>query len=95
MGKIARLFVIKTRFEACAVIYALAVGAVERGMHYLEAYPGFAGWMFFFICPIAVFMAGARLMEITRKDNGQRRRKADLPAMAALAGAGTRSEPVR
>jgi hypothetical protein len=95
MGKIARLFVIKTRFEACAVIYALAVGAIERGMHYLETYPGFAGWLLFSVCPIAVFMAGARLLEITRKDNGHRRRKADLPAMAAAVAAGTRSKPVR
>jgi hypothetical protein len=95
MGKIARLFVIKTRFEACAVIYALAVGAIERGLHYLEAYPGFAGWLLFSVCPIAVFMAGARLLEITRKDNGRRRRKDDLPATAAAVAAGTRSQPVR
>lgn len=35
-GKIGRLFVIKTRLEAVAVIYALGVGAVSRGIHYLE-----------------------------------------------------------
>lgn len=95
MGKIARLFVIKTRFEACAVIYALAVGAIERGMHYLEVYPGFAGWLLFTICPIAVFMAGARLMEFTRRDAGLRRRKDDFPPPRGAAGAGTRAEPVR
>ena len=77
------MFVIKTRFEACAVIYALAVGAIERGLHYLEVYPGFGGWMLFTICPIAVFMAGARLMEMTRGDTGLRRRKADLPMLGA------------
>ena len=83
MGKIARLFVIKTRFEACAVIYALGVGAIERGTYYLELYPGAAGWLLFSVCPIAVFMAGARLMELTRKDSGHRRRKADFSAPAA------------
>jgi hypothetical protein len=36
LRKIARLFVIKTRLEAFAVIYALAVGAVARGYHYME-----------------------------------------------------------
>ena len=95
MGKIARLFVIKTRFEACAVIYALAVGAIERGMHYLEVYPGFSGWLLFSVCPIAVFMAGARLMEMTRKDTGHRRRRADFPDLAAPVHSGTRAEPVR
>jgi len=78
MGKFARLFVIKNRFEACAVIYALGVGAISRGMQYLEAYPGFGGWLLMTVCPIAVFMAGARLLEITRKDTGQRRRASDL-----------------
>jgi hypothetical protein len=77
-NKFFRLFVIKNRFEACAVIYALAVGAISRGMEYLEVYPGFGGWLLMSICPIAVFMAGARLMEITRKDDGHRRRKSDL-----------------
>ena len=89
MRKIGRLFVIKNRFEACAVIYALAVGAIERGMHYLQVYPGFAGWMLMTVCPIAVFMAGARLMELTRKDSGERRRKSDYSAQSALAEAGT------
>ncbi len=80
MGKFARLFVIKNRFEACAVIYALGVGAISRGMQYLEAYPGVSGWLLMTVCPIAVFMAGARLLELTRKDNGQRRRASDLAA---------------
>lgn len=82
MRKLGRLFIIKNRFEACAVIYALGVGAIERGMHYLDAYPGFGGWLLMTVCPIAVFMAGARLLELTRKDNGQRRRKTDYIAPA-------------
>jgi predicted DNA-binding transcriptional regulator len=77
--KIARLFVIKTRFEAMAVIYALAVGAVHRGLHYVTVYPGWFGYLLLAACTAAVFMAGARLMEITRPDTGVRRRKSDLP----------------
>ena len=84
MKKIGRLFIIKSRLEACAVIYALGVGAIERGMHYLQIYPGFAGWLLMSVCPIAVFMAGARLLEFTRKDSGQRRRKTDYPPFAGL-----------
>ena len=75
--KFGRLFVIKTRFEACAVIYALGLGAIERGFHYMQVYPGFGGWLLFAACTAAVFMAGARLMEVTRKDNRQRRRRSD------------------
>ena len=78
LRKIGRLFVIKTRFEALAVIYALALGAVDRGFHYVEAYPGALGWVFFAACVTVVFMAGGKLMDMTRKDNGQRRRKSDL-----------------
>ena len=72
-----RLFVIKTRWEACAVIYALGVGACDRGFRYVEQYPGIGGWLLFLACTSAVFLAGAKLLEITRKDNGVRRRKDD------------------
>ena len=78
LGRIGRLFIIKNRFEAMAVIYALGLGAVDRGIRYLEAYPGAGGWLLFAACTGAVFMAGARLMEMTRKDNRQRRRKSDF-----------------
>ncbi len=63
LSRIARLFTIKTRFEAFMVIYALGVGAVDRGMHYLEQYPGASGWILFAACPVAVFMAGARILD--------------------------------
>jgi hypothetical protein len=69
--KIARLFMIKTRLEAFAVIYALAVGAVGRGFHYMDVYPGFAGYLFFAACSAAVFMAGGKVL-----DSVQRPRKA-------------------
>jgi len=62
-SKIVRLFVIKTKFEAFVVIYALGLGAVERGIVYLHQYPGFEGKMLFAVCPIAVFMAGARILD--------------------------------
>ena len=78
--RIARLFVIKTRLEACFVIYALALGAIERGLHYLDTYPGVGGWLLAAACTGAVFMAGAKLLEITRPDAGQRRRRTDLAA---------------
>jgi hypothetical protein len=61
-----RSFVIKSRLEAWAVIYALAVGADTRGFHYLEVYPGIAGWLLFTACTGAVFMGGAKILDATR-----------------------------
>jgi hypothetical protein len=75
LRKLARLFTIKNRFEACAIIYALAVGAVMRGMVYLETYPGAPGRMLFLACLAAVFMAGGKLLDATR---GPRRRRTSL-----------------
>jgi hypothetical protein len=62
-SRIKRLFTIRTRFEAFMVIYALGVGSVDRGLHYLEQYPGAAGWLLFAVCPIAVLMAGGRILD--------------------------------
>jgi hypothetical protein len=67
--RITRLFVIKTKFEAFAVIYGLGTGAVERGVHYLQQYPGFGGWLLFAVCPIAVFMAGARILDSVERSH--------------------------
>lgn len=69
--KFSRLFVIKNKFEAFAVIYALALGAVERGVHYLAEYPGLGGWLLFAVCPIAVFMAGVRILDSVERSAGQ------------------------
>ena len=77
-ARIGRLFIIKNRWEAAAVIYALGLGAADRGIRYLEMYPGTGGWILCAACTGAVFMAGARLMELTRKDNGLKRRKSDF-----------------
>lgn len=61
--KIGRLFIIKTKWEAYLIIYALATGAMERGKTYLAAYPGFGGWLLFAACSGAVFMAGAKMLD--------------------------------
>ena len=63
MNRFTRLFTIKTKFEAFLVIYGLGTGAVERGVHYLGRFPGWAGWLLFALCPIAVFMAGAKILD--------------------------------
>jgi hypothetical protein len=63
LSRITRLFTIKSKFEAYLVIYGLGTGAVERGIHYLYLYPGTGGWLLFSLCPIAVFMAGAKILD--------------------------------
>src|SRR5690348_10348406 len=67
--KIGRLFTIKTRTEAWMVIYAIAVGAVERGHHYLQSYPGFGGWLLAVACTGVVFVAGGKLLDSVRPRN--------------------------
>ena len=68
LGKIGRLFVIKTRIEAFMIIYALALGATARGAHYLEQYPGFGGKLLFLACTGAVFMAGGKVLDCLRHE---------------------------
>jgi hypothetical protein len=63
LRKVSRLFVIKTRFEAFLIIYALALGATERGTHYLAQFPGWGGKMLFLACTGAVFMAGVKILD--------------------------------
>ena len=63
LKKIGRLFVIKTRTEAWLIIYAIALGAVERGRHYLDIYPGWGGMMLALACTGVVFLAGAKLLD--------------------------------
>ena len=82
LKKIARLFTIKTRLEAWLVIYAIALGAVERGRLYLETYQGWSGWMLAAACTGVVFIAGAKLLDSVR------------PAEPAVA-AGPYSAPLR
>ena len=66
LKKVGRLFTIKTRLEAWLVIYAIALGAVERGRHYLETYPGLGGWLLALACTSVVFIAGAKLLDSVR-----------------------------
>ncbi|MFO1241053.1 MAG: hypothetical protein U1E64_11945 [Sphingomonadaceae bacterium] len=65
-AKIKRLFVIKTKWEAYAIIYALALGSVERGIIYLDQYPGVGGKLLFLACTGAVFMGGAKILDAVR-----------------------------
>lgn len=64
--RVARLFTIKTRFEAFLVTYAIAVGAVERGLHYMQQYPGTMGVVLALCCTGVVFLAGGKLLDSVR-----------------------------
>lgn len=66
LRKIGRLFVIKTRLEAYLVTYAIAVGAIERGAHYMQNYPGNGGWLLAAACLGVPFVAGAKLLDSVR-----------------------------
>lgn len=63
LNRLRRLFTIKTKFEAFVIIYGLGTGAVERGMHYLHSFPGWSGRLLFLVCPLAVFMAGGKILD--------------------------------
>ena len=65
--KIGRLFTIKTRLEAYLVTYAIAVGAVERGVHYMANYPGNGGVLLALACLGVPFIAGAKLLDSVRQ----------------------------
>lgn len=63
MQRIKRLFTIKTKFEAFLIIYALALGASERGLVYMQQYPGLGGQLLALACTGAVFMAGGKMID--------------------------------
>jgi len=79
LKKLGRLFVIKTRIEAFMVIYALALGAIERGITYLGQYPGTGGKLLFLACTGSVFMAGAKILDCIRHEKAADQEKA-MPA---------------
>lgn len=85
-NRFKRLFVIKTRWEAYAVIYGLALGATERGFHYMATYTGLGGYLLFVACAAAVFMAGAKILDATRvrSPNVERRRAPVEPQTPSL-----------
>jgi len=107
LKRLGRLFVIKTRTEAWLVTYAIAVGAVERGQHYMQQYPGFGGWLLALACTGVVFIAGARLLDSVKKTcscrrrrairggNAQARRRRPQPAPASAARSSRRSAVVQ
>ena len=72
MKTIRRLFTIRTKFEAFLAIYAIALGASERGVVYMYDYPGLAGQILFGACTLAVFVVDRQLTEVvgTDKDLG-------------------------
>ena len=63
LRKIGRLFVIKTKWEAYIIIYALALGCTARGSQYLVEYPGWFGKLMFLATTGAVFLAGAKIFD--------------------------------
>ena len=76
LRKIGRLFVIKTRWEAYLIIYALALGATARGANYLVEYPGFGGKLLFLACTGAVFLAGAKILDCLKLEREKAEREA-------------------
>jgi hypothetical protein len=82
LRKIGRLFVIKSRWEAYLIIYALALGATTRGVHYLEVYPGIGGELLFLACTGAVFLAGAKILDCLRFEQAQKVRPQPAPVAA-------------
>ncbi|MEK7342479.1 MAG: hypothetical protein AABZ73_01505 [Pseudomonadota bacterium] len=70
MERIKSLFIIKTKFEAFLVIYALALGATQRGLVYLDQYPGLGGKLLALACSGAVFMAGGKILDALEYQRG-------------------------
>lgn len=83
LKKIKRLFIIKTKFEACLIIYALALGAIERGSAYLHQFPGWGGQMLFLAATGSVFLGGAKIFDCLRFEREKRDREAAAVTAAA------------
>jgi hypothetical protein len=78
LARLGRLLIIRSRWEAYAVIYALALGATTRGLHYLTVYKGLPGYLLFLACTAAVFMGGAKILDaVPPKWRGKERRAPD------------------
>ena len=85
LKKIGRLFVIKTKWEAYLIIYALALGCTARGSQYLTEYPGWGGKLMFLATTGAVFLAGAKILDALRYE--REAREADEAAALAKSSA--------
>ena len=66
LQRFKRLFVIKNRVEAYLIIFALALGAMTRGAHYTELYPGPMGHVLMAATAGAVFLGGAKILDCLR-----------------------------
>lgn len=75
LRKIGRLFVIKTRFEAYLIIFALALGAMTRGVHYTVEYPGVGGYLLWAATAGAVFLGGAKILDAIRYEQEAKERE--------------------
>lgn len=75
-SKIKRPFIIKTKIEASFIIYALALGAAERGKDYIERFPGNFGWILFLACMLAVLMGGAKIFDAIALSNAAEKQSA-------------------
>ena len=73
LRKIGRLFVIKTRWEAYLIIYALALGAMTRGAHYTLEYPGFGGYLLWAATAGAVFLGGAKILDALKYERNAKK----------------------
>lgn len=82
-SKFKRLFVIKTRFEAALIIYALGLGCLERGLHYLDQFPGFGGYVLMLACTGSVFLAGGKIFDCLRFEQAARDAAIDKDASTA------------
>ena len=83
LRKIGRLFTIKTRTEAYLVTYAIAVGAIERGIHYMQSYPGNSGVVLAAACLGVPFIAGAKLIDSVKPAPDPKREVARPPLRRA------------
>ncbi|MBE5074159.1 hypothetical protein IM511_07560 [Erythrobacteraceae bacterium E2-1 Yellow Sea] len=77
LAKVKRLFVIKTRFEAYLIIYALALGAMTRGAHYTIQYPGWGGYLLWAATGGAVFLGGAKILDAIRYEQDAKARETE------------------
>ena len=75
---------IKTRFEAYLIIFALALGAMTRGAHYMVQYPGVGGYLLFAATAGAVFLGGAKILDALRYEREAREAGADTAEKAGL-----------
>ena len=76
LRKIGRLFVIKTRWEAYLIIYALALGAMTRGVQYTVEYPGVGGYLLWACTAGAVFLGGAKILDAIKYEQEKRETEA-------------------